>query len=250
MKRFLGMALLTVLGLSRLGWAGDGADAQAVLDKGIKALGGAEKLGTVKAATWKAKGKFRFGGNESEFQSTVTVQGLDHYRSEFEGEFGNNKVRGVTVVSGAKGWRKFGDNGMELNNDQLANEKRTVYLQVVPMTLVPLKGKGFKVESAGADKVEGKTAAVLKVTAPDGKEFKLYLDQASGLPVKLAADVVGFMGQEFKQETTFSNFKDFQGIKKATKVEIKRDGETFMEQEIAEFRLLEKVDAKTFTEPE
>jgi hypothetical protein len=250
MKRFLGMALMAVVvfSLGRLGWAGDGAEA--VLDKGIKALGGAEKLGAIKGATWKVKGKIRFGGNESDFQSTVTVHGPNHYRSEFEGMFGDNKIRGVTVVSGDKGWRKFGDNNMELDKERLANEKRVVYLQLIPMTLMPLKGKGFKVESAGADKVEGKAAAVLKVTGPDGKDFKLYLDQANGIPVKLVGNVVGFTGEEVIQETTFANYKDFQGIKKATKLEIKRDGETFMEQEISEFRLLEKVDAKLFTEPD
>jgi len=252
MKRFLGAMLVTILvsGLGNLGWAGGDKDAQAVLDKGIAALGGAEKLGAVKAATWKAKGKINFGGNENEFNSAVTVQGLDHYRSEFESQFGDNKFKGVTVVSGDKGWRKFADNSMMLEKDGLANEKRNVYLQVVPMTLVPLKGKGFKVDGTGAEKVGDKMASVLKVTAPDGKDFKIYMDQASGQPVKLVANVVGFNGQEFAQETMFANYKDFQGIKKATKIEIKRDGETFMNQEITEFRTVEKVDPKTFTEPE
>ena len=47
MKRFLGAILMTVLvsSLVGLGRAGEGTDVQAVLDKGIKALGGAEKLG-------------------------------------------------------------------------------------------------------------------------------------------------------------------------------------------------------------
>jgi hypothetical protein len=40
------------------------------------------------------------------------------------------------------------------------------------------------------------------------------------------------------------------GIKKATKVDSKRDGERFVEQEITDFKPLEKVDPKTFTAPE
>src|SRR4029450_3946468 len=119
----------------------------------------AEKLGAIKAATWKIKGKINFGGNENEFNSAVTVQGLDHYRSEFESQFGDNKFKGVTVVSGDKGWRKFADNSMMLEKDGLANEKRNVYLQVVPMTLVPLKGKGFKVDGTGAEKDGDRRAA-------------------------------------------------------------------------------------------
>jgi hypothetical protein len=113
----------------------------------------------------------------------------------------------------------------------------------------PLKGKGFKVEAAGTEKVGDKPAAVLKVTGPDGKDFKIYFDQESGLPVKQVAKVIGFMGEEFTQETSYAGYKDFGGIKKATKVEGKRDGEKFIEQEITDFKPVEKVDPKTFTEP-
>src|SRR5262249_37878164 len=153
-----------------------------------------------KAATWKAKGKINFGGNESEFTSQATVQGLDHFRQEFEGEFGGNKIKGITVVNGDKGWRKFGDMNMDLDKDGVGNEKRTVYLQMVPVPVVPLKGKEFKVKTAGEEKVGDKPALGLAVTGPDGKDFKLYFDKESGLPVKLVAKVVGFGGMEFTQE--------------------------------------------------
>jgi hypothetical protein len=251
MTRLLGAVLLAALVSGPAGPAkgADDKDVQAVLDKAIKALGGAEKLGAVKAFTWKTKGTISFGGSDNEFTSTVTVQDLDHLRSEFEGEFGGNKVKGITVLVGDKGWRKFGDMGMELDKDGVANEKRSLYLQAIPVTLVPLKGKGFKVEGAGTEKVGDKPAVVLKVTGPDGKDFKLYFDQESGLPVKQVAKVIGFTGEEFTQETTFAGYKDFGGIKKATKVESKRDGEKFLAQEITDFKPVEKVDPKTFTEP-
>jgi hypothetical protein len=250
MKRFLGAVLLTALafGPARPGRADD-KDVQAVLDKAIKALGGEEKLAAVKAATWKAKGKISFGGSDNEFTMTTTAQGLDHVRSEFAGEFAGSKVKGVSVLSGDKGWRSFADSVDELDKDGVASEKRNLYLQLVPATLVPLKGKGFKVEAAGTEKVGGKPAAVLKITGPDGKDFKLFFDEASGLPVKQVAKVVGFMNDEYTQETTFSDYKDFGGIKKATKVASTRDGEKFIEQEITEFKPLDKVDPKTFAEP-
>jgi hypothetical protein len=115
--------------------------------------------------------------------------------------------------------------------------------------LVPLKGKGFKVEAAGTEKVGDKPAAVLKVMEPDGKDFKLYFDTESGLPVKLVAKMFGPSGEEFTLETTFGGYKDFGGIKMATKLESKHDGEKFIDQEIGDFKPVEKVDPKTFTEP-
>ena len=186
---------------------------------------------------------------ESAFTGRSTVKGLDHYRSEFEGDFGGNQVKGVTVLAGDKGWRKFGDQNMAMDADGVANEKRSIYLQVIPTTIVPLKAKGFKVETAGEDKVGDKAAVVLKVTAPDGKDFKISFDKDSGLPLKLVAVVAGFMGDEFTQETTMADYKDFDGIKKATKVESKRDGERFVEVEILEFKALDKVESETFAEP-
>src|SRR5262249_13943014 len=154
-----------------------------------------------------------FGGNDSNFNSQVTVEGLDHIRSEFEGEFGGMAVKGALVLNGDKGWRKFGDMTMELDKDTVASEKRNLYLQVIPITLVQLKGNTFKTEAAGEDKVGGKPAATVKATGPDGKDFTISFDRETGLPVKVVAKVRGFMGEDFTQETTFADYKDFGGIK-------------------------------------
>ena len=67
--------------------------------------------------------------------------------------------------------------------------------------------------------------------------------------MKLLANVRGFGGDEFIQESTYSDFKDFDGIKKATKIESKRNGETFLEAELVEFKVLSEVDAGLFEEP-
>jgi hypothetical protein len=250
MRRILNMALAAALmsGLSGLTRADD-VDAKAVVEKGIKALGGEEKLGKSGSYTQKAKGTITFNGNDNEIKTQATVQGLDHYRAEFEGEFNGDAIKGVTVINGDKGWRKFGDNMMELEPDGIANEKRTIYLAVLPATLVPLKGKEFKLEPAGEEKVDDKPAVGIKVTGPDGKDFKLFFDKESGLPVKLVAKVIGFGGDEFTQETTYASYKDFDGAKKATKITSKRDGEKFIEQEITDFKLIDKVPADTFAEP-
>ena len=63
--------------------------------------------------------------------------------------------------------------------------------------------------------------------ARTAKTSRSSFDKESGLPVKQVAKVLGFQGQEYTAETTFADYKDFDGIKKATKIEVKRDGETF-----------------------
>ena len=227
----------------------DEAQVNQVLDKAIKALGGEEKLSKAEACTWKTKGKLSIGGNDNDFSSGATVQGLDHYQSTFEGEFNGNKMKGLAVVNGEKGWRKFGDQNMDMDGDAIKNEKRNIYLTVVPATILPLKSKAFKVQSAADENVSGKPAAVLKVTGPDGKDFTMYFDKESGLPVRLVAKVVGWDGEEFVQDSTFSDYKDFGGIKRSAKVSVKRDGETFVESEVTDFKVLETVPTETFAEP-
>lgn len=245
MKRFFCALLVSTLALT----TARADDASAVVDKAIKAVGGEAKLAKAGAVTWKAKGKITINDNENSFTSQATIRDLDHYRSEFDGQFNGNAFKGITVLNGDKGWRKFGDDLMDIEGDGLTNEKRNIALQVVPVLLQPLKGKDFKLAAADDADVDGKAAAGVKVTGPDGKDFTMYFDKESGLPVKQVARVLSFGGEEVTQETTFGDYKDFDGIKKATKIASKRDGQQFVEVEVTEFKVLDKVDDETFAEP-
>jgi len=243
------MAVALAGGAGRAVRAADAADPKAVLDKAIQALGGEEKLSKIKAASWTVKGTITFNSADNAFTGRSTVQGLDHFRQEFEGDFGGSTVKGVTVVAGDKAWRDFGGSHSELDKAALANEKRITYLALVPITILPLKGKEFKVETADGVSVDGKPATGLKATGPDGKEFLLYFDKETGLPVRLVAEVADFMGTDYTQDTTFSDYQEMAGIKKATKLQIKRDREKFIDEQISEFKILDQPDAKTFAEP-
>jgi hypothetical protein len=250
MKPFLGAALAILFVATTAGpTRADDKDPSAILDKAIKAVGGEEKLKKTDGMTWKSKGTLIINGDSNPFTVETTVVGLDQYRATIDGEFGGNPVKGVVVYSGNKGWRKFGDDPMEMEEGDLANEKRRMSLEIIPIKLVVLKEKGYKLEAADEQKVGDKPAAGIKVTRPDGKDFTIYFDKESGLPVRTVAKVVGFGNEEYTQETTLKDFKDFDGIKMATKSETKRNGEDFIKSDNTEFKVLEKVDAKTFSEP-
>ena len=251
MKPFLGAALaMVIVAAASTSARADDKDPTAILDRAIKATGGEEKLKKIDAMTWKTKAVVTINGDNNPFSAESTVQGLDHYRTEFDIEFQGNALKGVVVLSGNKGWRKFGDQNAEMEDDAIANEKRLIALQVIPTKLVVLKEKGYKLEAAAEQKVGDKPAAGIKVTCPDGKDFTIYFDKESGLPVRTVARVIGFDGQEFTQETTLADYKDFDGIKRATKHDSKHDGEDFVKAEISDVKFLDKVDAKTFKEPE
>lgn len=229
----------------------DDADAKAVeiIDKAVKALGGEEKLSKIQAATWSSEGKLILNGADNPFKTHVTFQGDDRVHVDFEGEFNGNAVKGTTVVNGDKGWRHINDNEQDLDADAIAREKRTLYLMTAPALPGRLKGKGYKLTADGEEKVGDKPAAVVKVVGPDGKDFRLFFDKESGLPVKLVADVVGWNGEEFEQETAFTDYKDFGGVKRPGKVASKRNGEPFAEQSAVDFKVENDLPASTFEEP-
>jgi hypothetical protein len=248
MKRFFGaLCFVAVFSLFAPARADD-AKVNEILDKAIKALGGEEKIGKAEAMTWKAKGKITIEGNENEFTAGATLQGLDRLHAEFEMEINGNKFKAISVLDGDKGWRKLGDQVMEMDKDSVTNEKRNAYLMAAATLVAPLKGKGFKVEAAGEEKIAGKPALGVKATGSDGKDFTLYFDKESGLPVRMVAKVIGWMGEEYTQEINYSNHKEFEGLKRPTKVSVKRDGDPFLDEEVVEFKVLDKVPAETFAE--
>ena len=250
MKRFSSLLLVYVLvaGIGSPARA-DENEAKAVIDKAIKAMGGEDNLSRIKAFVAKGKGTVFFDGKEIPFTFELKSQGIGQYRSAYEGEVDGNKFDGLTVLDGDKGWKRLGEDTKKLEGDELANEKRIAYIDVVPILMLPLKSKEFKVVSAADEKVGDKPTATVVVTGPDGKDFTMYFDKETGLPIRLKGKVVDDEGKEFTQDTTFENYKDFDGIKVSTKFQTKRDGERFVDVEGMEFKALDKLEPDTFAEP-
>jgi hypothetical protein len=248
MRRSVGAFLATALVLStRCGVTADAPDAKEVINKALRALGGEAKLAALeaKAVATKTKGTLRYGGNVGDLTITTTTMGLNKFREEFKGDSDGNEVKSITVLNGDKAWRKFADSTSQLEDKQLADQKRAIYLAIVPATVLPLKREGFKVQSARNDKVDNKPAFALKIVGPDNKVFELFFDKESGLPVKMLTKI----GDESIEETTYGNYKEFDGVKRATKIERKRYGEKFMDVEVTEVKVLDKLDPTTFAEP-
>jgi hypothetical protein len=246
MRTPLGIVLAT-LALAIPSKAAD--DTTAVLDKAAEALGGREKLASVKAATWSTKGKITINGSDSPFTAKSVFQGHDRRRAEFNIDLGGNPIQVVVVVKGDKGWRQINGMTEELSGDELDRERRTAYLEWTTATVLPLKQAPFKTEPAGEERVNDKPADGVKVVGPDGKPHTVYFDRETHLPVRLVSVATDFAG-EATHETNYSDYKEFNGVRKATKVKVKRDGQDFVDAELTEFKVIDAPDAKTFDKPE
>ena len=230
--------------------ARDASPAAAVIDKAAAALGGKDKLAAMKGATWSSKGTLTLNGADNPFTLKIVFQGPDRRRVDFDGDFGGTPIKIVAVVNADKGWRRFGDSTEELAADQLDTERRNGYREWAAVNVLALKSAPFKTEAAGESAVDGKPATGVKVTTPAGAPFTIYFDKESGLPVKQVATARTFDGGEATEETTYSNYKDFGGVKKATKIEVKHDGQKLVEAEVTEFKVTDGAEAGAFDKPE
>ena len=223
------------------------AAATAILDRAIKAIGGEEKLSKVSAFSWTMSGvTAKANGRPTEMSAVVTFDGLKRVRRE---SLDIQSALRLTVLDGDKGWYLYRRGISPMNADAVAKEKRNIYLQVIPSLLVPLKSNGFKYAAAGDEEIDGKPASILNVTGPDGKEFMLYFDKASGLPVKEVSRSIAHDGQEQIETATFTRYKDFGGIKKATAIEFRGGPQTVSYIEITDFKVLDQVNSDLFAGP-
>ena len=113
-----------------------------------------------------------------------------------------------------------------------------------------LKDKAYTLSALKEVKVNGKAAVGVKVAAKGHKDIELYFDKDSGLQVKTVR--VSLDPQTMKDvsyEVIYSDIKEFNGVKHATKALVNQDGKKYMEMEITEFKALDKVDEKEFAKP-
>src|SRR4051794_38253509 len=158
-------------------------DARAVVEKAIKAHGGADKLSRYKAGTTKGKGKVNSPVGELEFTQEVSYMLPDKLKEVAEFEVMGNKIKTVAIVNGDKTTLEV--NGQEMALPDELKEKiaeGTKRMQIG--RLVPLRDKKYELSLIGEAKVLDKPAVGVRVAAKGMKDVNLYFDKKTHLLVK------------------------------------------------------------------
>lgn len=225
-------------------------DAAAILEKGIQAHGGEAKLAKVKAATWRAKGTIYGAGDPTPYTGEWALQFPAQARVILEMEINGVPIKHIRVLDRDKGWIKQNrDDAYELDDDLLTEDRRQVGLQWLA-TLLPLRDKAFTLTTLPETKIDGTAAVGIKATAKDRPDVRLYFDKEKGLLLRFESPVKDpKTGKDIRQEILYSDYKEVDGVQKAMKMTIRREGKKYLEQEIADFRLKDKIDDRTFGKP-
>jgi hypothetical protein len=229
--------------------AADQADARAIIDKGIQAVGGADKLSRFKASTAKTKGKFYGLGEGIDFNGETAAQPPHQIKMVSEVDINSMKFARIQVVNGDKGWIRMMETTEEMDKDQFATARQEVYANWIT-TLLPLKSPEFQLSVVGDAKVGDRPAVGIRVSHKSHRDINLYFDKEKGLLLKAEGQVRDMQsGQEVAQETVFSDYKSVEGIQRPHKITVKREGKLFVEADVEDIQLLDKLDDSVFSKP-
>ncbi|MEM6720836.1 MAG: insulinase family protein [Bacteroidota bacterium] len=178
-----------------------GVTAQTVINDYINAIGGKEKLMAVASTVQEM---------EASMQGMAMITTLKQKSP-------NMTMTDVTVVGmgsmfkqvfdGEKGYMEGQGQKRDMPADMLAGMKAKKGL------FPELYYDNNKITLKAIESVKGKDAYVIEVENSAGKKIKNYYDVASGLKVKKAETSKGPGGQETVQETTYSDYKEVDGVK-------------------------------------
>jgi hypothetical protein len=246
--RLLSVAfLLAATGMIGAG-AGEDKAARALVEKAIQAHGGEAALTKLPAVEAKLKGKISLLGEATAFTGDFAADGPERQKVVIEGTLNGEKFRMIHVVNGAQAWLKTGDEATELTGDDFDEALKQAQSTWVA-TLIPLKDRAFKLTSLGEFRIQQRPVLGVRVAHKGQRDVQLFFDQQTGLLVKTKVRVKDESGEEITEESYLDDYRDVQGTKQATKLLIKHDGEMFMEAEVSDYQLSEKLDKKVFGKP-
>jgi hypothetical protein len=239
------------------------AEAQAILDKAIKAVGGEERLTKLTSFTVKTRCKYCFHEGGTGIQ-TVHLSYDSSRRVRMEStlvyELTKANVQDANIdfiINGSEAWVSLNGKPRAMSEEEAARQMefldRSLRSDLGIRQLPLLKGKGYNLTPLGDSKIGDHRSVGIKVSREGQSDIRLYFDKDTGLPVKrssLRKEPAKTKNPSTKVEVLFDNYKETGGIKYPAKLTFLEDDREVRTEEITEFTIVEKFDEKTFAKPE
>jgi len=202
---WLAVACLVLLDRSHHFTGGHSRAVDTLIARNVAARGGAD--------TWRAVDTLRLAGQMDLGQDVHVPYTLEQKRPGkmcLEFEFDNEIA--TQCVNGAAGWKRLPFMGRKFAEPMTEQELQEMAGAVgVDGLLFDSDKRGYDIELLGHEDVGGRSAAKLEVTLPGGIVRWVYLDDETGLEIKLQA-MRSLRGQQRLVETFFSDWRDVDGL--------------------------------------
>jgi hypothetical protein len=242
--KFLALAVL----LAGAGWSPAQDEARAIIERAVKAHGGADKLGRVKGQITKTKGKLELLGG-ADFTQESAVQYPNKFREVMHLSVMGNEVDVTTVYNGKEGWLNVMGMTRPLEGATLDAVKDAIDTMALSRLAI-MGGKDLKLSLLGESMVNGKPVLGVKVSREGRKDVNMYFDKGTGLLAKLEHRVKDPQGgQDVAEERIILEYQDVDGMKVAKKAQINRDDKKFMDVVVEDVKFADKLDDVLFEKP-
>jgi hypothetical protein len=245
MQRFIiSAAMFLLLPIVTLGAE---EEPRAIVERAIKAQGGEEQVAKLTKA-WRAKVK----GTRGKLSNTgeMLYQAPGQMRIATSIEVGDVKIPIIAVLNGDKGWQHINGQTREVTGKELEEMKDGAYRSREVRFLLPLvKEPGFTFSLLPDQEVSERPATGIRVQKKGHRDIDLYFDKENGLLVKTESRILNPEKKELVLEQIFSEYKDFDGVKLATKFTKYENGKLQSIEEITEMTFVDQIDAQEFAKP-
>jgi outer membrane lipoprotein-sorting protein len=157
-----------------------------VINKHTEAMGGKDKLGSLKSVYMESVSVMQ-NGNEMTSKTYRVDKQL--FRRDIDG----GMFKFTTIMTDKEGWASDPRNGGSFNPLPAEDVQNQQYTLDLAGPLVDYAAKGEKAELLGKDPVDGKDAFKVKVTMKNGKDITYWLDAQTYYVLKTSTKASGFM---------------------------------------------------------
>jgi hypothetical protein len=219
-------------------------EANAIVEKAIKAHGGAANLAKLLVRQEKTKGSF---GPDATITGVFLYQLPERMKGTTVSEGMGETHTNISVNNGDESWRSYNGKVLEMPAEMLKQMKGKRQNLDYVLTLAPiLKDRSLTTASLGVIKVNDQPALGVKVSSKGYPDVDLYFDKETGLLVQSGGRSKDRTG-EFNVEVVYSDYKVTDGLKWPMKCVRFHDGKRFGDREITELKFLDKIDVSEFT---
>lgn len=214
----------------------EGLTALDVINKYVDVTGGRENYLSVKDRTTIMTGKML----SREFSVTIQQKAPDKLRQEIH----SGPATQTFIFDGTKAVMKMGDNTTPIGDKELNQTKIEAQMNF----LLDPEAYGVIPRLVGIETIDSTVCYEVSMTSDSSTTWDQYYDTDSGLKVKEIRDIETPQGK-FKEESSYSDYKDVSGIKYPFKI-IQTIGKQTAEMNVESITVNAGLDDKLFEIPE
>ena len=232
---FVGIAV--VLGAPGMAARAQEPRPEEIIDKAIRAHGGAERLAGLSAFTLKERMVYP---DAATWDTQVVVQLPGRFRSEMTISSGGKSSTSLIVIDGDQGWMKTNAHVTPYPKAFIASFWKYTIPYEGPRSILRLRARqknpACQFTTTGEGTVEGRPAVGLRMKLEGGPEETWYFEKESGLLLKQELHIKRFEGEDEVHVTLYEDYQTCDGFPMARKVTSRRDGKLAYTRELIDFK--------------